>query len=522
MMLIIAQLLLAIDLKESMVDERKQAAKNMVAVALQTIDDSYQSYINNELTLEQAQHQALHRMRLFTYGDMGYAWVHDVNGVMLAHPAQPALEGQNMLNSTKSYVNQLFNRFLQFIQREKQGFIKYKWTKGSTGELEDKTSYLSAYQPWQWTVGTGVYQQDIEEEFSDKLLSIILTSSVFILVLIFVCYVISLNILKPLHKLTKTMVKISSEKDLTIDMKAQGKDELSVLGSAFNEMTNSLRKVVHQISTSIDTLATQAEETATVTCQISAGVKQQKHETHDAAKALAHLAELSVDMNDQVSRALSSTDDVKNAALRGQGDVRSNREVISELGINVDQAVQSVSELQSSSEQIGDILNVIKQIADQTNLLALNAAIEAARAGEQGRGFAVVADEVRTLALRTQESTGSIQDIINGLQSGVSDVVNVMHACQEKAAIGQNKANSCGQAFEQITEEINQLSILTNTIFNACGQQSEEVKKVGEQIQEISIVAEQTEHGTENINQASESLSELAQELNNLAQDFSV
>ncbi|NQY86361.1 MAG: cache domain-containing protein [Colwellia sp.] len=520
--LLVSQTFLAFEFKENIIVERKSTAIQMVEAAKNLINDSYQQYVDKTLTLVQAQEQAKYRISLLRFGDSGYFWLNDIDGKMLMHPIKANLNGENMLIHSKEYVRTAFKSFVDKVNSQKQGFVYYQWSKPGSTELQQKSSFVASFEPWQWVLGTGLYLQDIEEDFINKLIRVLFTTLLSILVIVLVSYIISRNILRPLNTLSNTMVKVSTEKDLTINIAAEGKDELAILGRGFNEMTASLRTVIQRILQSSDTLAAQAEETSAVTYQITIGVKQQKQETQGATQAIVHLTELSLDINQHVAEALTLSEGVKSAAQKGQGNVTENIKAISEVSDKVNQAVNVVSELQNSSEQIGDIINVITKIADQTNLLALNAAIEAARAGEQGRGFAVVADEVRTLAQRTQESTESIQKIINELQTGVTKIVSVMESCQDKTAEGREKANLCGNAFGEINNAIDLLSSLSRTIVIACEQQNKEVKNVENKIYSISAVAEQTQQGTEHINQASESLSELAQELNSLTNEFTV
>jgi methyl-accepting chemotaxis protein len=520
--LLVTQLLLDFEFKENMILERKNTAIQMVDAAKHLIKDSYQQYLDEKLTLVEAQEQAKNRISLLRFGESGYLWLNDLDGKMLMHPIKESLNNENMFLHSKNYVSSAFKLFVDKVNSQNKGFVYYQWPKPGETELEQKSSYVALFKQWNWVVGTGLYLQDIEQDFIDKLIQALLTTLLSIFLLVLVSYIISRNILRPLTTLTNTMVKVSTDKNLTIDMKAEGKDELAILARVFNEMTASLRTVIYRILQSTGTLAAQAEETSAVTCQINVGVKQQKQETQEATQAITHLAELSVDINQHVGEALTLSEDVKSAAQKGKFNVIENITAISEVSEKVNLAVNVVSELQNSSEQIGDILNVIKQIADQTNLLALNAAIEAARAGEQGRGFAVVADEVRTLAQRTQESTGNIQEIINELQTGVTEVVSVMESCQDKTTEGREKADLCGNAFGEINSAIDLLSTLSSTIVNACEQQNNEVINVETKIYAISAVAEQTQQGTEHINQASESLSELATELNDLTHEFTV
>ncbi|MGF1764592.1 methyl-accepting chemotaxis protein [Aliivibrio kagoshimensis] len=514
------QIMSAVDLKENMMAERKAMAKSLVESAVSIIEANARTASNSELSEHDAKTIAMEQVNAMRFGDNGYLWINDLNGIMLMHPIKSNLNGQSMVKSSTATISDAFTKFVKVARNQGSGFVDYFWPKPGSTEPESKVSYVKKTAHWNWVVGTGVYFADIELAFEEMLQSILLWTAFYILLLVTLSSIIANNIIKPLGKLTSTMNKIAMEKDLTINMNVKGKDELSSMSRAFNDMNQDIREVISSINHNTDTLASQAEELATVTNQIQAGMGQQKEETTSVAASVTQLSASAEDVNLQVNTVLETTEHVRQEALKGSSNVDENIEVIGRVGVHVKSAVNVVEKLQVSSTQIGDILEVIKQIAEQTNLLALNAAIEAARAGEQGRGFAVVADEVRTLAQRTQESTGSIQQIINELQLGVTEAVDVMGDCEKETEKGIEQANACGQALQGIQVAINELTNVGQIINDSVEQQSSAINEISSNVQTISDVADETEMGAQHTFQASQNLSEMAQQLSSHVKAF--
>lgn len=383
-------------------------------------------------------------------------------------------------------------------------------------------SFVGKSNKWGWVLGTGVYFTDVEDAFKDELIATSVHTLIFVIALVLFSTLIAQNILKPLNKLTRTMSLIADDKDLSIVMKSKGKDELATMATAFNKMNNNLRDVVVSIHGNTDSLASQAEELSSVTHQIQSGIRDQKEQTLAVAgrvEQLTHSADL---VSEKVEIALVTTRESNEVIASGTQSVHENLDVIQSVAEEVQATAKIAGDLESSSNEIGDILDVIKQIAEQTNLLALNAAIEAARAGEQGRGFAVVVDEVRTLAQRTQESTGNIQRIISDLQTGVQQTVGSLQNCQHKAELGIEKATNCGDALTSVQASIKTLAEMSTEIASSAEDQRHQILSIGDSISSISQVAEQTETGTSHTSQSSEQLSVMAQKLNGLVNAFKV
>ncbi|CCN50069.1 putative Methyl-accepting chemotaxis protein [Vibrio nigripulchritudo MADA3029] len=517
-----AKLFSALNLKDQMIVERKQAAEALVQSGISQINQIEKLVTRGRLTFEEGQQQARELIKNKRYGSNGYFWLNDLNGVMVMHPIKPELDGKNMVAHSTSYISDAFRQFVETARSQGSGFVAYDWPQPGSSELEEKVSFVGKSNKWGWVLGTGVYFTDVEDAFKDELIATSVHTLIFVIALVLFSTLIAQNILKPLNKLTRTMSLIADDKDLSIVMKSKGKDELATMATAFNKMNNNLRDVVVSIHGNTDSLASQAEELSSVTHQIQSGIRDQKEQTLAVAgrvEQLTHSADL---VSEKVEIALVTTRESNEVIASGTQSVHENLDVIQSVAEEVQATAKIAGDLESSSNEIGDILDVIKQIAEQTNLLALNAAIEAARAGEQGRGFAVVADEVRTLAQRTQESTGNIQRIISDLQTGVQQTVGSLQNCQHKAELGIEKATNCGDALTSVQASIKTLAEMSTEIASSAEDQRHQILSIGDSISSISQVAEQTETGTSHTSQSSEQLSVMAQKLNGLVNAFKV
>ena len=508
----------AYKLKQESIKERKLAAQSLVETVVAQLNHLAES----NLPPEQAKKLAIELVSSVRYSTNGYFWINDLDGMMIMHPIKPELNGKSTIRGTQDYMRNAFSEFIRVAKRDSAGFIDYDWPIPGSSELESKISYVEKLDNLPWLIGTGVYFSDVEEDFKEELISTMISTAGIILILILVSILISRNIIKPLSKITSTMSLIAEEKDLTITMKGNGKDELSTMANAFNQMNSNIKQVVTNINENTSSLASQAEELSTVTMQIQGGIIEQKAQTQAVAESVEQLAQSANNVAEKANTVLGTTKDVTQIVQDGNQTITENIAVISDVAQKVSEAVVTVEDLEKSSNQIGEILEVIKQIADQTNLLALNAAIEAARAGEQGRGFAVVADEVRTLASRTQESTGSINSIISDLQAGVHKTVGVMRSCEAQTDTSIEKANISGQALAQIQDAITTLDGMVQEINHAAESQHVQVTEISSNITSIAAVAEQSEIGTAQTSQSSEQLSQMAQELNGLVNSFKV
>ena len=327
----------------------------------------------------------------------------------------------------------------------------------------------------------------------------------------------------PLNKTVDAMNDIASgEGDLTKRLDESGSNEISHLASAFNRFSEKVRVMVSQVSGSTAQLASAAEQMSVITEETSKGVSQQQLETNQVVAAMHQMAATVQEVSRNATDAAEAAGNADAAATEGRQVVISTMKSIEELSSEINSAGGVISQLEQDSENIGTVLDVIKSIAEQTNLLALNAAIEAARAGEQGRGFAVVADEVRTLASRTQKSTQEIQTMIEKLQEGAHSAVNVMSNSRTHADTSVSQAAQAGSSLESITGAVEKIRDMNTQIATAAEQQSSVAEEINKNIINISTIVDKTAEGASQTSTASEELSRLSNKLQLLVGEFKV
>jgi len=347
--------------------------------------------------------------------------------------------------------------------------------------------------------------------------------STLVLIIAFIAtWLLGKSILGAIMSLKTTMTTIAESNNLTLQANTKTNDELGEMATAFNLMLTNFRHLIAEVNTSVSAVN---EATATLSQNIAVtnqGVNQQIEETDMVATAVTEMVATVEEIASNTHEAANKAEATNNNALQGKQGVESTISQIKLLSQKLSESEHVVEKLAKDSETIGSVIDVIRSIAEQTNLLALNAAIEAARAGEQGRGFAVVADEVRTLASRTQESTQEIENIIHSLQGRTKNIVHLMTHCKEQGDESAKQANSAGIKLEEITQDVSIIMEMNTTIAAAIEEQSSVALEVNKHVVLIRDVAEQAGKSAVQNEQMSEELAQQAQILHSEVNRFVV
>ncbi|ATC80935.1 MULTISPECIES: methyl-accepting chemotaxis protein [Pseudoalteromonas] len=326
-------------------------------------------------------------------------------------------------------------------------------------------------------------------------------------------YFTSHSIIVPIERVYHTINDIRRNNDLSVMIEQTGNDEVTIMTSDFNSLIGDFKNLINEVNTALNTLNVATEHLSESTSATSSGMQEQLHEADMVATAATQMQATIQDISHNTEAAAKKAESTNLSAQQGRNEVDSTVKHIRDLSSSLGNASSVVSQLEKDGETIGSVLDVIRGIAEQTNLLALNAAIEAARAGEQGRGFAVVADEVRSLAQRTQESTSEIEGIINTLQQRTQEVVSIMHQCRSQGDESASQAIKAGDLLGAITEDVQTIMEMSTQIAVAIDEQSQVASEVNKNVVRIRDIAQDASEHAVNNAQTSEEVSEQARVL---------
>jgi len=334
-------------------------------------------------------------------------------------------------------------------------------------------------------------------------------------------YLYMRRMLMPLADVVINLKNIAAG-NLTSDIEVTSNDEIGELQGAMQQTTLELREMIELVNIVSTNLDTSSDEMVEISQTTQASLQSQQSSIEQVATAMNEMTATVLEVANSANNAADSAKNADNEVNTGQSVVNNTIGSIEQLVNEVENANIVINEVREDSDAIGTILDVIRGVAEQTNLLALNAAIEAARAGEQGRGFAVVADEVRTLASRTQESTNEIQTMIEKLQTGIQNAVSTMEQSRERASQTVTQAGSAGDSLKTITNSVGTINEMNTQIASAAEEQTVVADEINRSIVDISVISDQNAQGANKILDSSKNLHRLTAELNSVVNRFQI
>ncbi len=463
----------------------------------------------------------------------GYFFVFDYNQISISHALNPSIHGTDYSNNTDADGNRMIYEMARLAEKG-GGYFTYRWQKPGTDESKTKLSYAAGIPGTDYWIGTGVYIDDLEVRASavrDELTgtyneglaqAAFIVGGIFVLgILPGVLYILKRSIVAPIRTLRDELASIATgDADLTARIPVTGKDEISQAAGHFNTFMGQLGEMITEIRSNTSQLAAESQTISGEVQRVASVLQDQAVHTSSVAAAAEELS-ASVE-------AVASTGEEVTRVSRGAGDqasegsrvVASTVDEITTIHDVVNTTARSISELGERSESISSVLEVINDIADQTNLLALNAAIEAARAGEHGRGFAVVADEVRKLAERTTKATEEVTGSITEIQEGTRQTVAEIESSQERATRGVELAGEAGRALEAIVNSSADVTSRIESIATATAEQSRASNDVTNSVTQIRSSASNATQAADSAAQAVVGLESRVQKLDALVERF--
>ncbi|POV93016.1 chemotaxis protein [Aeromonas sp. ASNIH8] len=457
---------------------------------------------------EQAKAQAKAMLDSMRFDGDNYLFVLDEDRRVVVHPAKPELVGQQMGNNP---AESHWQHMVDLGKGGHSGRLEYKWISPS-GEAAQKMSLVAGYQPWGWILGSGVLLQDIQATIWSQYQLMGGATLLVTLLMGLLGFAISRSIVNPLAEINRAMQQVAAG-DLVVSIPVHGKDELGAVASCTNQGLNAIRRALLEASQGARNVADAALRIAASAEQTNQAVNSQRDQLAQLATAMNEMSATISDVAGHAENTARDTQDATSEAGLGNRDVHASVHGIQALATEVEQATLQVNQLKEGVMQISEVTAVISAISEQTNLLALNAAIEAARAGEQGRGFAVVADEVRQLASRTRHSTEEIQSTITQLQQRAVTAANAMDASRKLAESSVNQSEKAGQDLSLIVNHIQHVSDMATQIATAAEQQSMVAEDMNRNVSGINDSALEMSQAASQLAQESELLAGLSRSL---------
>jgi methyl-accepting chemotaxis protein len=510
-----------IHLRSQMLDDRKQTLIAAVDIAYSIAADFQARATKGELSQEEAQKQALDAIRSMRYLGKEYFYIYDSKGNGVMHPIRPEYVGKNHWDR-KDKTGTYTIRAMVGVALDKSGFTKAMTPRPGSDVQVPKLQYLQHFAPWDWVIGSGLYIDDLDVIFYQQLRNSALVIAIAMFAVGAFAFVISRAILAQIGGEPTDAVKAMQQVaggDLTVAL--HGVREGSMLWE-LDRLVGKLRGMMADIAQGAEHVASSAAQINAAASEVASSASVQTESTQTMAAAMEELTVSITHVSDNAMETARHSSSAAELAGEGEKKVELTASNIAAVAQTVADAAVRVRTLSTNTQEVSRMAAVIKDIAGQTNLLALNAAIEAARAGEQGRGFAVVADEVRVLAERTEKATLEIAAVVGSIQNDTLKAANAMDTALPEAERAKSSADETTDVLHRIAEGSRSAQDLVKEVAASTREQSEASTSLAQQVERIANQVEQTSESMRLTAGAAESLLTTAQQLHAAAARFRV
>ncbi|MFH4831493.1 methyl-accepting chemotaxis protein [Vibrio diabolicus] len=512
--------------RQELIETKKKELQAYMMMGVTAIKPLYDTDVNG--SNKEAAKEILKAMR---FESDGYFFAYDSQGVNTLHAIKPSLEGKNLYDLKDENGVAVIAGLIDASQKG-DGFLYFSWHKPTIDAQAPKLGYAEYLSKWDWVLGTGVYIDDIDQqvamhrelktqELKEHTLSAVLISVIGLIITSILTTIVVSKGIQPLQHVAASLKDVAAGGgDLTARLKVESQDEVGEVAAEFNEFMDKLHPLMQDIHRSATTVQTVSQDLNTQTSQASGQMQDHCLETDKVVTAVTQMSMTAKEVASNTNATAQAIEDANSQVTEAQREVEQAIEGITELVREIDSTSDAISELSLQTEKITQVLDVIGEIAEQTNLLALNAAIEAARAGEQGRGFAVVADEVRSLASRTQNSTHEIGDMLKQLQNGVSRAVSTMSVSQKRGVKTAEESALIQQSLSGVHHSIGTIRDMGIQTASAAEEQSAVAEDINQNLVAIQQIVNNINETLQHAESISTQLSQSGTEIHGLVGNF--